>query len=187
MELRPWPADFLLKKAGHGCPQCETGRVDETEHGVRFFVGEISDGYLQKQGPTAGYCVVIFRGRHAGAPQELSPGEHAAFWSEVGRVARAIEAVYRPIHLNFQILGNQDPHVHVHIVPRHDPDPAPSLPLPAEAWVQSKRLTTDEICTQVEALRSAIDSRARAAVDRMAEIADESGLYDSTAEPKHTR
>ncbi len=187
MELHPWPTDFLQKKAGQGCPQCEMGRVDETEHGVRFFAGDISDGYLQQQGPTAGYCVVIFRGRHAGAPQELSPDEHAGFWSEVGLVARAIEDVYRPIHLNFQILGNQDPHVHVHIVPRHDPDPAPSLPLPAEAWAQSKRLTADEIATQVEALRSAIVSPARAALDCMVEIAHSSGLYDSTAEPKRTR
>lgn len=48
----------------------------------------------------------------------MNGDEHSAFWTEVGIVAEAIEAVYRPIHLNFQILGNQDPHVHVHIVPR---------------------------------------------------------------------
>jgi diadenosine tetraphosphate (Ap4A) HIT family hydrolase len=114
MDLKPWPVDFAQKKAGIGCPQCDQGRVDETEHGVRFFVGEIADGYLQKSGPTAGYSVVIFRGRHVGAPHEMTGDEHAAFWSEVGVVAAAIERVYRPVHLNFQILGNQDPHVHVH-------------------------------------------------------------------------
>jgi diadenosine tetraphosphate (Ap4A) HIT family hydrolase len=92
--------------------------VDETEHGVRYFVGEVADGYLQKSAPTAGYSVVIFRGRHVGAPHEMTRDEHAAFWSKVGRMAHAIEQVYRPVHLNFQILGNQDPHVHVHIVPR---------------------------------------------------------------------
>ena len=67
MELKPWPADFVTKKAGVGCPQCEVGRVDETEHGVRYFAGSVADGYLQKRGPTAGYSVEIFRGRHVGA------------------------------------------------------------------------------------------------------------------------
>jgi diadenosine tetraphosphate (Ap4A) HIT family hydrolase len=159
MELKPWPADFGLRKAGVGCAQCEQGRVDETEHGVRYFVGEVADGYLQKSGPTAGYSVVIFRGRHVGAPQEMTSDEHAAFWSEVGRVANAIEQVYRPVHLNFQILGNQDPHVHVHIVPRHDPDPAPSMPLPAEAWAMSHRLDTAEVTRQLVELRVALSSR----------------------------
>ena len=152
MELKPWPADFSTKKAGIGCPQCEVGRVDETEHGVRYFAGSVADGYLQKSGPTPGYSVVIFRGRHVGAPHEMSGDEHAAFWAEIGVVAEAIEAVYRPIHLNFQILGNQDPHVH--IVPRHDPDPAPSMPLPAEAWAASTRLDEDDLAHQIDALRA---------------------------------
>jgi diadenosine tetraphosphate (Ap4A) HIT family hydrolase len=158
MDLKPWPADFAQKKAGIGCPQCDQGRVDETEHGVRFFVGEIADGYLQKSGPTAGYSVVIFRGRHVGAPHEMTGDEHAAFWSEVGVVATAIESVYRPVHLNFQILGNQDPHVHVHIVPRHNPDPAPSMPLPAEAWIESQRLDEIELGRQRAELRAAVSA-----------------------------
>lgn len=156
MELKPWPADFVTKKAGVGCPQCEVGRVDETEHGVRYFAGSVADGYLQKSGPTAGYSVVIFRGRHVGAPQEMNRDEHAAFWTEVGIVAEALEALYRPIHLNFQILGNQDPHVHVHIVPRYDPDPAPSMPLPAEAWSASRRLGEVDLANQIKTLRGVL-------------------------------
>ncbi len=156
MRLTHWPADFLPKKAGIGCPQCELGRVGETEHGVRYFEGVVADAYLQRSAPTAGYSVVIFRGRHVGAPHEMTGEEHAAFWTEVGTVAAAIERVYQPIHLNFQILGNQDPHVHVHIVPRHDPDPAPSLPLPAEAWATSRRLDDVEIARQLDELRAAV-------------------------------
>jgi diadenosine tetraphosphate (Ap4A) HIT family hydrolase len=133
MELFDWPDDFLTKKRGLGYPQCLDGRVAETEHGVRYFEGVVTDGYLQRRGPTPGYSVVVFRGRHVGDPQSLTPAELAAFWTEVSVVARAIESVYAPIHLNFQILGNQDPHVHVHIVARLDPDPAPSMPLPAAA------------------------------------------------------
>jgi diadenosine tetraphosphate (Ap4A) HIT family hydrolase len=66
--------------------------------------------------------------------------------------------VYRPIHLNFQILGNQDPHVHVHIVPRYDPVPAPSMPLPAEAWAASTRLDEVDLAHQIDALRAVLAS-----------------------------
>ena len=154
VELHRWPDDFLAKKAGIGCPHCDHGRPAETPHGVRYFAGAISDGYLQRRGPTRGYSVVVFRGRHVGDPQSLTAAEHAAFWTEVSRVARAIEAVYRPIHLNFQILGNQDPHVH--IVPRYDPDPAPSMPLPAQAWELSHELSAADLAREVAALQQAV-------------------------------
>jgi len=153
MELKPWPADFARKKSGESCPQCEGGRVAETEHGVRYFEGAHADGYLQKHGPTLGYSVVIFRDRHVGDLQSMTAGEHAGFWTDVSSVAKAIEAAFGPIHLNFQILGNQDPHVHVHIVPRYDPDPAPSLPLPAAAWEASSRLSAKDMDSQTRALR----------------------------------
>jgi diadenosine tetraphosphate (Ap4A) HIT family hydrolase len=126
--------------------------VPETEHGVRFFQRKVADGYLQRSGPTPGYCVVVFRRRHVGDPQSMTAEEHGDFWTSVGEVAGAIEAVYDPIHLNFQILGNQGPHVHVHIVPRFDPDPAPSMPLPESAWIQSTTLSADELTDQVAAL-----------------------------------
>jgi diadenosine tetraphosphate (Ap4A) HIT family hydrolase len=86
----------------------------------------------------------------------MTPDEHAAFWSEVSTVAQAITAVFEPIHLNFQILGNQDPHVHVHIVPRFDPDPAPSLPLPAAAWENGRALSSEELMQQVDRLKDAL-------------------------------
>ncbi len=162
MELFDWPSDFLTKKRGENCPQCTAGRVAETEHGVRYFAGSVSDAYLQRGGPTLGYSVVVFRGRHVGDPQSLTAAEHAAFWSEVGIVARALETVFAPIHLNFQILGNQDPHVHVHIVPRYNPDPAPSLPLPAEAWAASSTLSSGELAAQISALSlAALDDSAK--------------------------
>lgn len=158
MELHPWPADFAQKKRGENCPQCEAGRAEETEHGVRYFEGDHADGYLQRQGPTLGYSVVIFRGRHVGDPQSMTAEEHAGFWTDVSSVAKAIEAVFGPIHLNFQILGNRDPHVHVHIVPRYDPDPAPSMPLPAEAWQASSEVTATDMASHIEALRAQLAS-----------------------------
>jgi diadenosine tetraphosphate (Ap4A) HIT family hydrolase len=54
--------------------------------------------------------------------------------------------------------SNRDPHVHVHIVPRFDPDPAPSMPLPEAAWIHSTALSDSELSEQVDALRIAVES-----------------------------
>jgi diadenosine tetraphosphate (Ap4A) HIT family hydrolase len=123
---------------------------------VRYFEGAVADAYLQRRAPARGYSVVVFRTRHVGDPQSMSADERGQFWSDVMTAARAIERVYEPIHLNFQILGNRDPHVHVHVVPRYNPDPAPSLPLPAAAWDTSHSLEGDELREAVVALSRAV-------------------------------
>lgn len=150
------PRDFFERKAGHGCPQCDEGRPAETRHGVRYSEGRSTDGYLQRVAPTLGYSVVVFRERHVGDLQSMSTDELARFWSEAASVARAIEITFRPVHLNLQVLGNADPHVHVHIVARYANDPAPCRPLPATCWQQAHTLTDQELTAQVTALRATI-------------------------------
>ena len=86
----------------------------------------------------------------------MTAAEHAAFWSEISTVAKAIERAFGAVHLNFQILGNASPHVHVHIVPRYDPDPAPGWPLPATLWDASRDVTSDEMDAQIQRLRTAL-------------------------------
>ncbi len=43
-----------------------------------------------------------------------------------------IEQVFAPCHMNYLLLGNLVPHLHVHLVPRYLDDPAPGEPLPFE-------------------------------------------------------
>jgi diadenosine tetraphosphate (Ap4A) HIT family hydrolase len=44
------------------------------------------------------------------------------------RVGRAIEKHYRPIKMNFEMLGNSLPHLHTHVVPRYLDDGEPGHP-----------------------------------------------------------
>jgi diadenosine tetraphosphate (Ap4A) HIT family hydrolase len=62
----------------------------------------------------------------------LTAAEVAAYWFDVHTVARMIEQVFTPCHMNYQLLGNSVPHLHVHLVPRYTDDPAPGRPLPWE-------------------------------------------------------
>jgi diadenosine tetraphosphate (Ap4A) HIT family hydrolase len=38
-------------------------------------------------------------------------------------LARAVEECFRPHKLNYELLGNQVPHLHWHVVPRYADDP----------------------------------------------------------------
>jgi diadenosine tetraphosphate (Ap4A) HIT family hydrolase len=109
---------------------CEQGRPEETPHGVRFFAGEVSDAYLQREDIQRGYSVVVWRGRHVAEPTELTAEEATAYWLEVVRVGRAIESVLEPVKLNYDLLGNSLPHLHTHVVPRYADDPRPGWPFP---------------------------------------------------------
>jgi len=50
--------------------------------------------------------------------------------ANIQAVGRIIERVFRPCHVNYLLLGNIVPHLHVHIVPRYLNDSAPERPLP---------------------------------------------------------
>ena len=92
--------------------------ADETPHGLRIFEGRWADGYIGRYPVRPGYAYVIWKGRHVAEPTELSAEEAAGFWSEVARVAGAIDEEYRPVKMNWLSLGNGVPHLHVHLVPR---------------------------------------------------------------------
>jgi diadenosine tetraphosphate (Ap4A) HIT family hydrolase len=70
-----------------------------------------------------GYCILIAR-RHATELSQLSDTDRRTFLDEMCLLARAIEDVFRPHKLNYELLGNQVPHLHWHLFPRsiYDPD-----------------------------------------------------------------
>ena len=109
---------------------CAAGRPDETPYGIRIMQGVYSDAYLQKHGIVRGYSIVIWRGRHVAEPMELDADEATGYWSEVLAVARALQARFRPVKMNIEMLGNTLPHLHTHLRPRYQDDPAPFGPLP---------------------------------------------------------
>jgi diadenosine tetraphosphate (Ap4A) HIT family hydrolase len=123
---RTWPDDWDARKQGAGCWFCANQR------GEPFYSGSVGDAYLERHPIARGHAVVIFRDRHVADFTSLTAAEAAAYWTDVQTVARMIEQVFVPCHMNYQLLGNQVPHLHVHVVPRYLDDPAPGRPLPWE-------------------------------------------------------
>ena len=126
---RTWDEDWDERKAGKGCPMCAEGRPDETYGNARVFTGRVSDAYLVRGDiGQPGYTIVIWRGGHIADLTELTDADATTYLREVLKVARALEAHYRPAKLNFEMLGNTVPHLHTHIVPRYVTDDSPGQP-----------------------------------------------------------
>jgi len=70
-----------------------------------------------------GYCIFVAR-RHATELNQLPDTERRAYFDERCLLARAIQECFHPHKLNYELLGNQVPHLHWHVFPRywHDPD-----------------------------------------------------------------
>ena len=123
---RTWPDDWDDRKRGAGCSFCTTPREQP------FYSGQLADAHLERNAVSRGHAVVVFRNRHVADFTSLTAEEAAAYWSDVHTVARMIERVFAPCHMNYLLLGNMVPHLHVHVVPRYVDDPAPGKPLPWE-------------------------------------------------------
>jgi diadenosine tetraphosphate (Ap4A) HIT family hydrolase len=84
-----------------------------------------------------GYCLLVSR-EHA---QELSRlgSNRTAFLEEMAMLAEAIEACFCPHKLNYELLGNQVPHLHWHLFPRSAEDPDRLRPV----WFALERAGAD--------------------------------------------
>ena len=150
-----WPDRFHRMIEGEDCPICAEGRPEQTADGVRFFAGNVADAYLRRRPIQRGLSVVIWRGRHVVEPTDLDDDEAVAFLREVRVVGRAITAAFSPIKLNYNILGNAVPHLHVHIVPRYADDPRPGWPFPFPEREPSPE-PVELMRADLEALQSAL-------------------------------
>jgi diadenosine tetraphosphate (Ap4A) HIT family hydrolase len=134
---------------------CGSG-ADETPHGLRVFEGTWADGYLGRHPVRPGYAYVIWKGRHVAEPTELPAAEAAGFWSDVARVAGAVDEQYRPAKMNWLHLGNGVPHLHVHLVPRPAGDARAGGPLEPEAFdvAATPALSQAQLQEEAAALRA---------------------------------
>jgi len=80
--------------------------------------------YLFEDQYFPGWTVLVLK-RHATELFELTHVERSQVIEEVSAVAHALAEVFKPVKVNYGLLGNQLPHIHWHVVPRLADDPAP--------------------------------------------------------------
>ena len=85
-----------------------------------------------------GYCLLLAYPQ-VSALNDLSRQHRAEFLIAMGLIGEAIETVCKPGRINYAILGNKDPFLHAHIIPRYDWESSEfkTLPVwryPDETW-----------------------------------------------------
>lgn len=107
------------------CKACQ-GSWPREDH----FIADLglSKAYLHEDQFFPGWTVIVFK-RHATELFQLAPTERIQLMEEVSRVAKTLAQIYEAKKINYELLGNQLPHIHWHVIPRMATDPAPLEPV----------------------------------------------------------
>lgn len=76
-----------------------------------------------------GYSILSFDPWDATRLDDLIEDEYTAFMSDVRTASIALRQALNPDHMNYELLGNSNPHLHWHIVPRYKTDPRWGRPI----------------------------------------------------------
>ena len=122
------------------CPFCtKLANLDSLSHEELVWQFPHSIALLGPWQYYLGYCILVARS-HATELNELPEKERIAYFNEMCLLAKAIEAAFHPPKLNYELLGNQVPHLHWHLFPRYDHDPDALKPV----WLTLDRAERDE-------------------------------------------
>lgn len=96
-----------------------------------------------------GRCLLVLD-QHAEDLSSLDPKVAQAFLTDVQKCARAIMTTTKAPRMNYAVLGNLEPHLHFHLIPRGQPDdPLPTRP-PWEPTIKKSHLPASEIKSLIE-------------------------------------
>jgi diadenosine tetraphosphate (Ap4A) HIT family hydrolase len=112
-----------LEPAPLACPICTVGRPWDV-------IAVLDHVWVTAplEAPLPGYVCVVSR-VHVREAFELADDNRAGFWRDLHAVAVALDRALRPKKLNYEIHGNTNEHLHVHVYPRIAGDPFEGRPI----------------------------------------------------------
>ena len=134
------------------CVMC--GKLGEAGGALHIADLDLSRVFLHEDQFFPGYVLLVLR-RHVTELYDLTAAERATLMEEVSRVAQALARVFRPVKMNYELLGNLVPHIHWHLVPRLASDPGLRGPI----WTvehQPAPLAPAAAHERIEAIRRAL-------------------------------
>ncbi len=123
---------------------------------ANHFIGTLglTDAYLFEDQFFPGWTVLVFKD-HWTELFQLTQGERGQLIEDVSRIGETLTQVFPVRKINSELLGNQVPHIHWHVVPRLMADPDPLKPV----WSVSHepiRLTFEGLDERLRLLRGAL-------------------------------
>lgn len=95
-----------------------------------YFVAELESGFvvIADHQKYKGYTLFLCK-QDKSELHELDRDFRLQFLEDMSIVSEAVYRAFKPRKLNCELLGNTDPHLHWHIIPRYENDPFPKLPI----------------------------------------------------------
>jgi diadenosine tetraphosphate (Ap4A) HIT family hydrolase len=118
------------------CRFCR-GEAPRADHKVAELSQTIA--YLHDDQFFPGWTILVLK-RHAAELFELTADERARMMDDVTKTAAALRTIWTPRKINYELLGNQVPHLHWHLFPRSREDPEALKPV----WLALDRAERDE-------------------------------------------
>ena len=103
--------------SGNDVYRCRTCGFEVAEVIANLEMGALAH-YSDREFP--GRCVLVVHD-HAEKLEELPPEQLTRLMLDVRRAGRAIRKATGAPRINYAVLGNVMPHIHVHLVPRGQP------------------------------------------------------------------
>jgi len=102
-----------------------------------YFIKELTTGYavLGDYQFFPGYCLLLCK-FHKTELHQLDQKFKLKFLDEMSQLAEAVFKTFKPDKLNYELLGNQDKHLHWHIFPRYKKEKKFNKPI----WLESKKV-----------------------------------------------
>lgn len=155
--LRPkrWmPADrWVAMYTGKDCPECEHLKTGANPSGYPIAELGVSRLDLMRNQSAPGMCALYFY-RHTTELYDLDEDESAWFMCDMMTASQALAEVFEPTKMNYQILGNQSPHLHCILQPRYYGDSEPGWPIDPykEQVLLPEQAYQERVCQIREAL-----------------------------------
>ena len=116
----------------------------------------ITTAYLHDDQFFTGWTVLVLQ-RHATELFHLTSTERMQLMEDVNQVAKALAQTYGAKKINYELLGNQLPHIHWHIIPRLATDPSPLEPVWRVAH-EAVALHDSQLRDHIQRIREAMEA-----------------------------
>lgn len=113
--------------------------------------------YLHDDQFFPGWTVLVLK-RHATELFHLTVEERSGLIEEVSKMAWALATAFKAVKINYELLGNQLPHIHWHLIPRPADDPAPLDPVWKVAHV-TQPITPEKLSESIARIRSCLQKK----------------------------
>lgn len=143
------PSDCFICRKHRGEIVLPGGAIYEDD---QFYIGHIFDA---REPDTAylGYLMIEPK-RHIAGLAELTDAEAQAIGLLVSRASRALKACEGAVHMYAFVLGDNVPHLHIHVVPRYPNAPREYWGTHVTDWPEAPRGDVKAIENLCERLRA---------------------------------